>query len=1630
MAEVIKGTGPRKMTMKRSDGKPDVDIVSNADGKWSVDVGSEGKGKVTFQFFNGEEKLGEQVIDFVSTLDGYAFYDKLSTKNYSNVIARLISDSLAPVPNTTVSFSYSVDGEAAVTGSSYPSNQYGLFSVSIPTNEMVGKSKLALTLTLGEVSATLNFDLVDEYLPMNFDTVYYPQKADPDEVLKVYGKTFYSYSETQLLGPNRKLVYVDRNPALPTDVSASLEDNGFFAIDIPPTQMFALMNNASTSINAPDLIKGVKRPDLLRVGSRNLMIFDTTWSGGSSVEFSARLFDQEGTYPVLNSSSMTVVDLRATRYYQTANLNNDGSMETWLSVRDDSKHNQCFVDGRLVHPQMTRYGHTGNMFNLAAGTSNWVRIGQPVVNVFAFTNALSIPTAGVSVKLSSIENGVKTEVGTAVTDKYGVVSFTIEPRDQQTRLEMVAEADGLELYFVNDWVDASKYKVATDITLPFIPPIFYDGYIQLNFDPIDANGERFNTNPTITYEGMHLQVRDYPFYRPYLDLGEGESRYMFSLGGELEKFPNRTRIAMSCDEMRVDKDVVIGKAKGINPLIYAAGAGVAGYPITVGWRVLDDALAPLANKTVKVWYDAVEGEAVHTLTTDAFGSVTADVPWKPLTYKRTIIIQSEGDEFTQELMWTRKSTACDISLHFSETQLPGTEWSVDVKAKDQFGKLLTNEACALYEVWMENKAGIYNKEAHNLNGRYTNRSGKMDLNWPTDDTQVTNWVYYTETGFKEFVFDKNNLTNTVSAPVTALKVQPWSPVYGNVNSTSKFAILATDAEGSPVANAVIEVHKTDAAGELYATVMTNDKGEAYYETNHVKVEGNETLYFVSNGISTTYVVEWTTSKTGAVFEDMDWTLDVANGHDGILVGRVKSHLGEFVHNSNLRFYDAVTGTELSGMGSRTFMDGRFTAPVPGTGIKDYVVATDDGFFPFRMVWSDIPLINPTHFELASTTSKVFVMDNDMLVSGSLVDADGGPVRLTGVPELVTQTNNQGYTNNPLLTPDGEFEVFEYPDKVGDINIKWKLNDTLVHTMTFPVISGAYLEITPMSIDGPYYQTPAELVALVTDEDSNPVEGAFVALTGDSVTGTVGGLTNADGLVRVKTPYPSEDAASLDFSMSYCGGIMESRTVTWVSRNFTPASEITNISLTNKCSEGEAFSTLVTLGMNNRPANTASTLQLYDFGTKTYTDLTASIVNNSTVEFSIPVHATGVHKFALCGSGAYLEFDVEWIVGVYDPIDGMRAHTDGDNAEVGGTGTVTGVLTKEGVRYSTTKVEPLFARRKSDGKVFEGTSDVGGSFSITVEISAKGENRFEIYRRPELILGETWMTGMAIGSIEVGPDANKLMPLGEYPYLPVYVKDTDGKGVPNAEVNVYLKGGDGTSLASDVTDEAGYIDLWPAGRDDEGDLTYVVKFGSKEAEHTMTFTSDTNIPYSLYVYSPRYWKTGEAFRVGGFILNYDNAPIANVTLGGIWLASGATFDFTADVDENGRFEFEVPASTYESGGDTLSIYTTSGYSSSWVTFSENRMTPHHIVWDAPFPTSFVAGQSFTVSGKVVDKDGVTVPISQRLYARFGRSTTKYQNTSDGTFSITLTPPAAGNEVLTFYFNDYGYVGRQIIDIAAS
>ncbi|AGB07164.1 hypothetical protein [Vibrio phage VP4B] len=1630
MANTNTGVGPRKLTMKRSDGKPDTDIISDANGKWSIDVGSEGKGKVTFQFFSGEEKLGEQEINFVQKTDLLDGFDNLSTKNYSNVKGLVLNDKLAPISDVVLDFSYSVDGAAAVTGKTYPSSNTGLFTFSLPTDEMVGKSKVEVTVTYDGTTATRTFDLVDEYLPANFATLHAPVQVRPDETMTVYGKAFYDYNALPLLGPSRKLFYFDKHPAMMHDVTDALEDNGFFKLEIPATGYFSVINNGGVTQQGINVVKELTPPHLFRVAPRSLMIFDSSWAGSSS-EWWGRVFDENGNTPNLINGNVVCADLRMSRQYKSASFNSDGSVENWLSVDEDAKNPYCFVDGRMVLPNMTRYNHSGDMFNLAAGTTNWVRAGKPVVNAFAYTDEVSIPKAGVSVKLSSIENGVRTEIGTAVTDKYGVVKFDVPAREEPTRLEMVAEAGEFELFFVNDWVDPAKFKVATDITLPFIPPIYFDGYIQINFDPIDQNGERFNLDPQITYEGMHMQIRDYPFFRPYLDLGDNQGRYMFSLQSAQDKFPSRTRIAMTCDELSVEKDLVIGSAEGINPLIYAAGAGVAGFPITAGWRILDVNKAPLSGKTVKVWYDKVEGEPAHTLTTDKYGSVLADIPWKPLNYTRTIIIQSEGDEFTQQLMWTKKPTGSEIDLRFSSAQMAGDKWFLDIEVRDKPGNVLYDNDCALYEIFLDNKAGMYLKDEDLLTGRYQNRSGQFSMNWPSDDTKITEWVYFTESGFKEFTFDKDNLTSPQSAPVTALKVQPWSTKRGSNESSSFLEIYASDADGKPVANAEIEVHKTDANGDLYTTVLTNDKGVAHYETTHVKTIGAETLFFQCDGVNTTTTVEWANDPLiGAMFHDIDWTLDVAEGHNGIIVGRVSNYTGAPIpkDNFNISVYDAVTGETLSGIGTRTFDDGRFEISVPGTGVKDYVLGTDEGFYPFRMIWSDIPLVNPADLVLSDTTSKVFVKDEEMLLTGYVVDAEGNRLRLTGVPQVATKASNEGYTNTPLFAPDGYFVSYQYPDALGDVSIDWLVDGTNITTMTFPVVGEVLLETTLMSITEPYYQTPAKLVALVTEvETEKPLEGAYVELKGDSVKGKVGGVTDQDGLVHIETPFPEQDAASLTFTLSY-GGYEEEKTITWVSRNVVPAAEFLNLKEKDKCSEGEAYTTRVGLGYNGRPATVDTTLHLYDFGTKTYTELTNAIESKNSVSFTIPVHGTGVHKFALCGSSAYQEFEVEWVDGIYDPVDSVHFSSNGNTAEVGATAVISGYLMQGSTGYLATKEEPLFVRRVTDGHVFEGISKVGGGFEVTVEVDVKGEVYFEVYRRPEAILGEAMLNGIEVGSVTMVPGANQIIPLDEYPYLPVYVRDSDGNPIEGAEVVVTLKGGDGTVLTSDTTDVFGYIDLWPEGRADSGTLTYVMTFGSKQVEHTVTFTDDTSIPYTIYSFAPRRWTNGESFRMAGYILDYDNNPVKDVNLGRVWFGMGDAVDITNAVDEHGRFEIEVPASIHTNDSDGLSLYTTSTYDTNWIYYDDDVMMPHHIEWDTEFPTTLNENETFTMSGKVVDKDGVVVPINNRLSSRTDSNDYGRADVSDGVFSIQLVASKAGNHAFMFYFNNEGYVGRQIVTVS--
>lgn len=1627
MANTNTGVGPRKLTMKRSDGKPDADIISDTNGKWSIDVGSEGKGKVTFQFFSGEEKLGEQEINFVQKTDLLDGFDNLSTKSHSNVKGLVLNDKLDPITDAQVDFSYSVDGAEAVTGKSYPSSNAGLFTFSVPTDEMVGKSKVEVTVTYDGVTATRTFNLVDEYLPSYFSTLHLPMQVRPDETMAIYGKAFYDYNALPLLGPSRKLFYFDGHPAMMEDITDLLEDNGFFKLEIPATNFISMVNNGGTVQQGVDVVKELNPPHLFRVAPRSLMIFDSSWAGGSS-EWWGRVFDENGNTPSLMNGSVICADLRMSRQYKSASFNNDGSVENWLSVDEDAKNPYCFVDGRMVLPNMTRFSHYGDMFNLAAGTTNWVRAGKPVVNAFAYTNEVSVPKAGVSVKLSSIENGVRTEIGTAVTDKYGVVKFDVPARNEPTRLEMVAEAGEFELFFVNDWVDPDKFKVATDISLPFIPPIYFDGYIQINFDPIDQNGERFNVNPQITYEGMHMQIRDYPFFRPYLDLGDEQGRYMFSLQSVQDKFPSRTRIAMACDELSVEKDLVIGEAQGINPLIYAAGAGVAGYPITVGWRVLDAEKAPLSGKTVKVWYDKVEGEPAHTLTTDKYGSVLADVPWKPLNYTRTIIIQSEGDEFTQELMWTKKLTGSEIDLRFSPTQSIGDKWFLDIEVRDKPGNVLYDNDCALYEIFLDSKAGMYLKDGHILSGRYQNRSGQFPMSWPSDDTKVTEWVYFTESGFKEFTFDKDNLTSPQSATVTAIKVLPWSTTRGSNESVSFLEIYASDADGKPVANAPIEVHKTDANGDLYTTVLTNDKGIAHYETNHNKTIGNETFFFQCDSANTTTTVEWADDLTiGAIFQDVDWTLDVAEGHRGIIVGRVTNFKRDLVENADITIYDAATGEALSGIGKRTFDDGRFEITVPGTGVKDYVLSVDEGFYPFRMIWSDIPLVNPAELMLSDATSKVFVKDEEMVLSGYAVDADGNRLRLTGVPQVTTKASNEGYTNTPLFAPEGYFTSYHYPDALGDISIEWSVDSAKLTTMIFPVVGEVLLETTLMSVTEPYYHMPAKLAIMVTElETEKPLEGAYVSLKGSSVKGKVGGVTGSDGIVHIETPYPEQDAESLTFTLSY-GGYVEEKTISWVSRNEIPAAEFIGLKATNKCSEGEGFTNRIGIGYNTRPTTVDSTLHLYDFGTKTYTELTNIIESKNTVEFTIPVHGTGVHKFAMCGSGGYQEFEVEWVEGIYDPVDSVKVTTNGNTAEVGATAVISGYLMENNIGYLSTKEEPLFIRRVSDGKVFEGISKIGGGFEVSVEVDVKGEVYFEVYRRPEVILNEAMLQGIEVGSVTMVPGANQIIPLDEYPYLPVYVRDTDGKPIEGAEVSVTLKGGDGAVLTSDTTDSFGYIDLWPEGREDAGTLTYVMTFGSKQVEHTVTFTDDTSIPYTIYSYVPRRWKTGENVRIGGFILDYDNNPVKDISLGRVWFSSGESVDLTDAVDEFGRFEIELPPTTEPDGYDGLSLFTTSTYDTNWISYSDDALTPHHIEWDTPFPDKVTKGETFSISGKVVDKDGVVVPISTRLSYSMGRSGNGRANTSDGVFTMELVANNLGNHSFMFFFNNEGYVGREVVTV---
>ncbi|QAU04183.1 hypothetical protein [Vibrio phage 2 TSL-2019] len=1128
MAGVIRGNllngdvavnpeGPVNLTLKRDDGLPDTEVVTDAQGNWEVTVESASKKKVLFTFFDKSKPLGTHEVDFVKELEIMPASGKFNTEYMNGFHLRLVDANMDPIVGVDVTYEYKYDDVTEWVSSTVTTEEGGYAGTMWSANG-TDPQKLHIRVSYGDLNDEFVYDFTTQSLSTFFGDTLAPKELAVGEELQLVGRVFPKYGSGAVnFETDAYLGYFSDNALYTKDLSDHLEWGGKFKAKVPEQKVTLLTNNGYTEI-APPIVTDLKAPALFRLSVRSIMINNPDLHYSGSWEMTGRIYTKDYETPNVTTDYLVLHDYNNSPYSDDVYMNSDWAFESWVGSRDGSKSCTATCRGRLLGDDITRYSTLGDMLNLIVGTKNFVHVGREAVNRVGLVDDLGNPKVGVTVKF--FKGDETTAFGEAVTDNLGVAEITIPAEAEVSRQYWRAEVGELVLGYYNDWVPETV-PLAETVNTPFIPAFIEpDRALTFKLNGIDKNGTPLPLNDNMMYEGIVVQCLENWYLRSYVSsASDGTYDYRLALSDSTSENVKLT-IGLACDHFHTEKEVVVGKVEGLNPLPYAQGTSVAGRSLVSGWRLLDAELNPVVGSIVQVWLDDKTGNADFNLTTDKYGIVHFTAPYEEGNLVRKAYAQSGDQEHVLELMWTEKQAGCDITVGIPDFVATEEQTTFNVRTLDQMGNEVNEESPQLYAL---GRYGLnvmaYRKSTGEIIPLGMDRTGELNITTGVEEGEQ-DYVIYTEAGFKEFT------VNAVKRPTRNVERVPYSSSNAFPESDALVAFNVVDENNLGVPGETVEIRylglEVDklignswvrvyegGSDEVIATLVTDEFGIVEYPVTTPAGTG-------THGWGATRVnpgpkdavgeakiyVHWRDAIVTSLrdFKSIPVTESGEYSAYSTEVWENVSETEEEISDSNryLEIYVKELNRTLYTMSD--FYKGRSVGVIEEAlpdGTYNAVIYTQNARHEFTITWGAVTPVVPTELNYDSFQAKKYPAGALLYSSVSLNDANGPITQITKSHKVVVYNSGGQSVGSGFVDIDGTANIrwetsWGVPKPTE--TYEFRIGSDVLFSMTADLVVNPQVSVAPYTLSNPVIGYPVLTGALVENEAKDGiVSGIYVTL---------------------------------------------------------------------------------------------------------------------------------------------------------------------------------------------------------------------------------------------------------------------------------------------------------------------------------------------------------------------------------------------------------------------------------------------------------------------------------------------------------------------------------------------------------
>ncbi|UVD32229.1 hypothetical protein [Vibrio phage phiKT1028] len=1536
MVDTIKGSlaggGSHTFTMKRDDGGEDVQITSNENGEWSVEIQSDGKRKVNFSFYDKELFLAKHPINFMKRLEVIPTGTKFASEGQNNIFwGRLLDENKKPLQGATVEC-YIKAGNKPEIKDEYvgETDEDGLVGCNVGLSYTTGEETLTIRMVYGEFEDSLTFYATPNLLIEGLDDPLIPKEVMPGEPIRIIGsgRIGSGYMNETIDEEEAYLAYFTDRPYHITEIKGGISSNSKVDFTLDVHDAVVISNNFTFGVK-PNIIEEFLPPKYFRLAPRSMMYNNPNHTTiGGSWEMWGAILNENYETPNYNLGSntdkgLTMADYDLNRLYRNISVSRDDwKFYAFVNEIYDFNLDKPVGDfltlssrGRIINERMRWISTDKETLNLGVGTNNFVHVGNPakIVTFLCNVDGSVMPNE----PISFYNDGTGEFLGTVSTDRYGRASMDFPARDEVGR--MIARAEWGELIITAniDWIPL-KTKLAKTVTAPFLNPINKRGFHTWFLNGVDQyGGELLPMMEGSCYEGIFAQCFDVPSKRPYTDTNDEISDYKLNFT-EDAKLPARTRFGLACDEFYTETEVISDQAEGINPLLYAPGATAAHFDLKTGCRVIDNALTPMVGVEVKVWLDVKEGDAWGTFTTDKYGIVHFTVPYSYDSMTRSAFIESSGYSYELKMVWTKSPTASNVDITLPETATPGAELRWDLISRSQNGQILKSERPSLFTIYAEYYAAMYRKHDHEEIDYYMTRTTDSMMTADSEIEEI-DYVIYTEAGYKEFTVNTAGvITRQPNGVVGSLTALPWSQQKFHPSAPFTIGVVAKDADGNPVTDAKVELRKGGVTGEILQTRYTNELGQIEFGLQDYTSQPNGpvTYYFTHGGLSATWEIYQTTDDEPRVtkFEDVDYMDLVVTGDRSVFTAKVKDQADrDKAPGFDRKFYDRNTLEEITDIRTIDINVGYIAVSLSGSGVRDIVYSDETLVYSFRVKWDDVPVRAPADFVLDEMNSEVFLLDQDMVMTGHLVDDQGERIRPNSNLDVEVMNVEDGSDSDYLqIMPDGSFSFTLTPSQIGQITCHWMYLENNLKTTVYPVIENAAIRVLPLTTFYPRYNRPANVCAYVVDQDGNPVKGALITV--ESFTADImKGKTDERGLVFVDTPFVTHgDDSPVTHSVMFCDTRVYTD-INWLPNGTREAKEVVGLHRVYPQVTKDAKVAVVVTGYDETDRSAATpVLTVFDMNTMETVAEFGAGDGSKQRWIDLGPYPVGKKELYVCMGAGYGKFTTEWIDGIYDPVTEETYLYESGVALLSSGWEDGGRLRAGDLAFTPVDGDMIYVREQGTDNVFSFpiNKDSNASFDILLTETVPGTKVYDVYRQPDRVLKTITLKWIESIELSMSPDTYQLALADDYPYIGVYVKDPDGELIGNIRVDMYDADDMENSLQYSTSEAGGPCEFWPDPIEGKPSVTYVFKVGDTTLNHVMTWSDSWDSP--LVGYNFDYYAGGDDVPVNKPIRIYGTLEDQN---GGIFQgdgslsimnqATGIAQRFEGVIDENGKFDFGMP-----------------------------------------------------------------------------------------------------------------------------